>query len=115
MKLTPFLLFDGICAEAMAFYHLCLGGELTITKVGDSPMKGQHPPEQQNKVVNARLISGAIDISSTDWLHPTRALLQPQFWRELLWLGRMAPRYALRAAQVLKAVPGDQPDGIFVE
>ncbi len=72
MKLTPFLLFDGNCAEAMAFYHSCLGGELIITKVGDSPMKGQHPPEQQNKVVNARLISGAIDISATDWLHPTR-------------------------------------------
>src|SRR5438094_10657621 len=35
-------------------------------------MKGQHPPEQQNKVVNARLISGAIHISATDWLHPTR-------------------------------------------
>ncbi len=72
MKLTPFLLFDGNCAEAMAFYHSCLGGELTITKVGDSPMKGQHPPEQQNKVVKARLISGTIDISATDWLHPTR-------------------------------------------
>jgi uncharacterized glyoxalase superfamily protein PhnB len=35
-------------------------------------MKGQYPPEQQHKVVNARLISGAIDISATDWLHPTR-------------------------------------------
>ena len=25
MKLTPFLLFDGHCAEAMAFYQACLG------------------------------------------------------------------------------------------
>jgi PhnB protein len=72
MKLTPYLLFDGNCAEAMTFYKACLGGELTITKVGDSPMKGQYPPEQQNKVVNARLTSGAIDISASDWLHPTR-------------------------------------------
>ena len=72
MKLTPYLLFDGNCAEAMAFYHSCLGGELTIVKVSDSPMKGQHPPEQQNKVVYARLSSGAIDLSATDWLHPTR-------------------------------------------
>jgi PhnB protein len=73
MKLTPFLLFDGKCAEAMAFYRSCLGGELTILKVGDSPMKGQHLPEQHNKMVYARLISGAIDLSATDWLHPTRA------------------------------------------
>ena len=28
MNLTPFLRFDGNCAEAMAFYHACLGGEL---------------------------------------------------------------------------------------
>ncbi len=26
---TPFLLFDGDCAEAMTFYRECLGGELT--------------------------------------------------------------------------------------
>ncbi|HVB61303.1 MAG TPA: VOC family protein [Ktedonobacteraceae bacterium] len=72
MKLTPFLLFDGNCAKAMTFYHSCFGGELTITKVSDTPMKAQHPAEQQHKVVNARLISGNIDITATDWLHPTR-------------------------------------------
>ena len=36
---TPVLLFDGNCAEAMTFYHKCLGGELRLTKLGDSPMK----------------------------------------------------------------------------
>lgn len=72
MKLTPFLLFDGNCAEAMAFYHSCLGGELTILKVGDSPMKGQYPAKQHNKVVYARLISSSIDLSATDWLHQSR-------------------------------------------
>lgn len=39
---------------------------------------------------------------SPDWLQPIRALLQPQLWRELLWLSHEAPRYALRAGQVLK-------------
>lgn len=42
MNLTPFLLFDGNCAEAMAFYQACLG-ELTIARVGDSPMRDQFP------------------------------------------------------------------------
>jgi len=37
MNLTPFLLFDGNCAEAMTFYQFCLGGELPITRVGDTP------------------------------------------------------------------------------
>ena len=72
VNFTPYLLFDGDCAEAMAFYQSCFGGELSLTKVGDSPMKGQFPAEQHNKVVNARLKSGAIDISASDWLHPMR-------------------------------------------
>jgi PhnB protein len=72
MHLTPFLLFDGNCAEAMAFYRSCLGGELTITRVADTPMKGQMPPEQHHKVAHAILKSPAIEFSATDWLHPTR-------------------------------------------
>ena len=38
INLSPFLLFDGNCAEAMAFYQSCLGGELTLTRVCDTPM-----------------------------------------------------------------------------
>jgi hypothetical protein len=52
---------------------------------------------------------------SPDWLRPTRALLQPQLWQELFWLSRMAPRYALRAAHVLKAGLGTGPGSIFAE
>ena len=72
INLTPYLLFDGNCAEAMTFYRSCLGGELSLTKVKDSPMKDQVPPEHQDKIVNAHLKSGAIGFSGSDWLHPTR-------------------------------------------
>jgi len=72
MNLTPFLLFQGNCAEAMAFYQSCFGGELSITRVADTPMKYQMPPEQHQKVAHAALNSGAIQFSATDWLHPTR-------------------------------------------
>ena len=65
---TPFLLFDGNCAEAMTFYQKCLGGELTLTKLGDTPMKVQFPPEKHNRIINAHLFSGAMDISATDWM-----------------------------------------------
>lgn len=65
---TPFLLFDGNCAEAMTFYHQCLGGELALTKLGDTPMKDQFPPEKHERLINAHLRSGAIDISATDWM-----------------------------------------------
>jgi PhnB protein len=72
MNLTPFLLFDGNCAEAMAFYQSCLGGDLAITKVADTPMKDHMPPGQHHKVAYAHLKSGAIEFSAIDWLHPAR-------------------------------------------
>jgi PhnB protein len=68
LKSTPFLLFDGNCDEAMTFYHECLGGELTLTKLGDTPMKDQFPPNKHNRIINAHLKSGEIDISATDWM-----------------------------------------------
>jgi PhnB protein len=68
LRAIPFLLFDGNCAEAMTFYHQCLGGELTLTKLGDSPMKDMLPEEKRDRIINAHLISGNIEISSTDWM-----------------------------------------------
>lgn len=68
LRCTPFLLFDGNCAEAMTFYHACLGGELTLTKLGDTPMKDQFPPEKHERIINAHLKSGEIEISATDWM-----------------------------------------------
>ena len=72
IHLTPFLLFDGNCAEAMAFYRSCLGGELTLKKAGETPMKDQVPPKLHDRTIYSRLKSSAIDLSATDWLHPTR-------------------------------------------
>jgi len=68
LKCLPFLLFDGNCAEAMTFYHQCLGGELKLTKLGDSPMKEMFPQEKHNRIINAHLKSGDIEISATDWM-----------------------------------------------
>lgn len=65
---TPFLLFDGDCTEAMTFYQKCLGGELTLTKLSDTPMKDQYPKEKHNRIINAHLKSGAIEITASDWM-----------------------------------------------
>jgi PhnB protein len=70
--LTPYLLFDGSCHQAMEFYNSSFGGQLTLTKVKDSPAKDFLPAVQQEKVVNARLRSGNLEISASDWLRPER-------------------------------------------
>lgn len=68
LRCTPFLLFDGNCAEAMSFYHDCLGGKLVLTKLGDTVMKDRFPPEKHGRIINAHLKSGALEISATDWM-----------------------------------------------
>jgi PhnB protein len=70
--LTPYLLFDGKCQQAMEFYNSCFGGELTATKVKDSPAKDFMPAFQQEKIVNARLRNGKLEISASDWLRPAQ-------------------------------------------
>jgi len=72
VQLTPFLLFDGNCAEAMEFYRSCFGGELRTIRLGDTPMREGVPVEQHHKLVNAHLRSDRIEFTATDWLHPTR-------------------------------------------
>ena len=70
--LTPYLLFDGKCQQAMEFYKSCFGVELTATKVKDSPAKDLMPAVEQEKIVNARLINSKLEISASDWLRPAQ-------------------------------------------
>ena len=71
-SLTLYLLFDGNCRQAMEFYSSCLGGELTLTLVKDTPAQERMPEFQHNKVLNARLRGSNVDISASDWLRPER-------------------------------------------
>lgn len=72
MQLTTFLLFPGTCKDAMTFYRDIFGGDLTLTTVGESPMKAAFPEAMHGKVVNARLKSNLVDISACDWLRPNQ-------------------------------------------
>ena len=68
IRCVPFLLFDGNCAGAMTFYHTCLGGNLILTKLSDTPMKDQFPIDKHNRLINAQLKSGDFEISGADWM-----------------------------------------------
>jgi PhnB protein len=52
----------------MTFYHKCLGGDLTLTKLADTPMRAQFPVEKHQRIINAQLKSGPLEISATDWM-----------------------------------------------
>ncbi len=83
ITLTPYLLFDGKCQQAMEFYKSCFGGELTATKVKDSPAKDFMPAFQQEKIVNARLRNGKLEISASDWLRPAQTPIRGNIFRHL--------------------------------
>jgi PhnB protein len=68
LSATPFLLFDGNCAEAMRFYHKALGGDLMLTRLGDTSMKTNFQLEKHSWIINAHLVSRAIEISASDWM-----------------------------------------------
>jgi len=59
MQLTPYLAFNGDCAEAFKFYEQLLGGKIVMmmTHAG-SPAADQTPPGWEDKIMHARLQVG---------------------------------------------------------
>ena len=55
VRLTPYLLFDGNCAEAMQFYQTCFGGDLMLIRLADTPMKASFPEEKHSRITYGQL------------------------------------------------------------
>lgn len=65
-QINAYLSFDGNCREAMTFYRDCLGGELTLQTVADSPMADQWPPQAQDNILHATLLNGSLILMASD-------------------------------------------------
>ena len=59
-KLNPYLNFNGKCREAMTFYQACLGGELFMQKVAESPISAQIPSEMGANVLHSSLTNNNV-------------------------------------------------------
>ena len=56
MELSPYLSFNGQCAEAFKFYERCLGGRIVMSQTfRESPAKDQVPADWHDKVIHVRL------------------------------------------------------------
>ncbi len=66
MNIYPYLIFEGNCREAMNFYHQCLGGELTIMRVSETPLAVQFPSDYGDKTVHSRLIKDSFTLMASD-------------------------------------------------
>jgi PhnB protein len=69
-QINTYIAFDGRCEEAMNFYKECLGGELEIQIVKDSPIKDQCPSAMQDQVLHASLNKGSLLLMGSDMSGP---------------------------------------------
>jgi PhnB protein len=68
-QLNSYLTFNGNCREAMEFYRDCLGGELSIMAVGDSPMASQML-DQKDQVMHSMLKNDGMVLMASDMIMP---------------------------------------------
>ncbi|MFO1136386.1 MAG: VOC family protein [Rhodoblastus sp.] len=59
MRITPYLGFDGNCAEAFRFYEKALRGKIDMMMTyGESPQAAQTPPDQHNRIMHVHMKVG---------------------------------------------------------
>ena len=62
--ITPYLIFQGNCEEAINFYQHCLGGEVSVRRFGDTEMPVED--DYKNKIMHAELTFGEMKIMFSD-------------------------------------------------
>ena len=62
--ISPYIIFQGNCAEAVNFYHQCLGGELSVKRFGDTEMPVDE--DYKDKIMHAELSIGDLKIMFSD-------------------------------------------------
>lgn len=71
-QLNAYLRFDGNCRQAMTFYKECLGGDLNLQAVEETPMAKQMPTEAQKKIIHSILTKdGVVVLMGSDMISAT--------------------------------------------
>ncbi len=65
-KIKTYLTFNGNCREAMQFYCQCLGGELTLQTIEESPLAEKMPASMKDLILHASLKRGDMEILASD-------------------------------------------------
>lgn len=65
-RIDAYLFFEDNCREAMAYYQQCLGGELNMMTVGESPVAEKLPQEMQTKIMHACLSHDGVVLMASD-------------------------------------------------
>ena len=71
-KLSPYLTFNNNCREAMNFYKECLGGNLSLQTVGESPLSETMPSKMKDSILHATLNNGELVLMGSDMVSDSR-------------------------------------------
>ena len=66
MKVTPYLNFDGTCAEAFSFYEKELGGKILFSMAYDQSPDPNIPPDMAGRLLHAEIQIGENKIMASD-------------------------------------------------
>ena len=66
--INAYLNFNGQAKEAMAFYKECLGGELVMQKIAESPMAARMPSEMGAKILHSSLTKNNLVLMASDMM-----------------------------------------------
>lgn len=67
-QINAYLNFNGQCRKAMTFYQECLGGELVLQKVAESPMALPLSSEMSGKILQGKLTRESIVLMGSDMM-----------------------------------------------
>ena len=67
-QINAYLNFNGNCREAMNFYRDCLGGDLHLMAVKDTPVVAHCPAGTENAIMHARLQGEGFLLMASDMI-----------------------------------------------
>ncbi len=73
-QIQAYLHFKGNCRQAMTFYKECLGGELKIQMVAETPMAAHLPPEMHDSIMHSSLIVDDFVLLASDMMEEAEAI-----------------------------------------
>lgn len=65
-QINSYLTFNGNCREAMSFYQQCLGGELSLQTIGESPLAEKMPQQMKDCILHGTLVKEGLVLMATD-------------------------------------------------
>jgi len=74
-RINSYLTFNGNCRDAMSFYKECLGGDLELQTIGESPLADKMPEQMKDCILHSTLTNDNLVLLASD-MAPSSGLVK---------------------------------------